>query len=33
MNKAIMTHIYMTNAGKLTGMEPMITLDYLRCLQ
>lgn len=26
------THIYMTNAGKLTGMEPMITLEYLRSL-
>lgn len=27
------THIYMANAGKLAGMEPMITLDYLRSLQ
>ena len=27
------TFIYMANAGKLTGMEPMITLGYLRSLQ
>lgn len=27
------THIYMSNAGKLTGMEPMITLEYLRSLE
>lgn len=27
------THIYMANAGRLTGMEPMITLEYLRSLE